>query len=111
AVGLELAPVGLDQVREGSVVAIAGGCEQLLIVHRHSLPCHSATSPPSGVETTLRHPDGPSRGSSRTLAPSPRARSVAAPIRSTATYGSHSGCLVSHSTTPPQIGPPIPRAR
>ena len=41
--------------------------------------------PASGLETTLRHPDGPSRGSSSTSAPSSRARSVDRSIRSTST--------------------------
>jgi len=38
----------------------------------------------------LRQPAGPSRGSSSTPAPSPRARSVASRISTTSIYGSHS---------------------
>ena len=53
--------------------------------------CQNAISPPAGVPTTLRQPAGPSRGPSRTDAPSCRARSVAALISGTSTYGSQSG--------------------
>ena len=51
----------------------------------HRLGCQKAISPPAGVATTLRQPAGPSRASSRTAAPRPRARSVAAAISATST--------------------------
>ena len=47
--------------------------------------CQSAISPPAGVAMTLRHPTGPSRGSSRTPAPAALAPSVAVPISATST--------------------------
>src|SRR6266498_5428625 len=74
----------------------------------YTLSLHDALpiSPAVGVETTLRHPAGPSRGPSSTLAPSALAWSVAAPISRTSTYGSQSGRAVGHSTMPP----PKPRA-
>ena len=53
------------------------------VVHRFC--CHRAISPPAGVATTLRQPAGPSRGSSRTEAPSRRARRVASAMSVTST--------------------------
>jgi hypothetical protein len=52
---------------------------------------HSAISPTDGDRTTERHPAGPSRGPSSTVAPRSRARSVAVSIPSTSTHGSHPG--------------------
>jgi hypothetical protein len=43
----------------------------------HCFGCQSAISPPAGVATTLRHPTGPSRGSSTTEPPSTSACAVA----------------------------------
>jgi hypothetical protein len=45
--------------------------------HRRADGSQNAISAPSGTATTLRRPRGPSRGSSRTVAPSPCARAVA----------------------------------
>src|ERR1700729_852880 len=104
--GVELAPMGADQAGEGVLVAVAGGVQQVLVVHRHALGCHSATWPPHGAEMTLRHPAGPSRGPSSTHAPSRRARSVTSSISSTSTYGSQSGRSVAHSTAPPVSSAP-----
>ncbi len=91
AVGVEEAAVGFDEPGEGVLVAPAGGVEQLALRHvaphplRRALGCQKAISPPSGVATTLRHPLGPSRGSSSTRAPSRPARSVTSSTRSTST--------------------------
>ena len=98
AVRVELNAVRRDELGEGVLFAGAGGCEQLALVRRvvgaggsgsavrrHRFGSQNATSPPSGLETTLRHPAGPSRGSSSTAAPSWRARSVHSPIRATST--------------------------
>ena len=65
----------------------------------------------TGLDTTLRQPDGPSRGSSSTAAPSRRACSVALPIRSTSAYGSHSGRRVWHSMIPAPTAGPRSRAK
>ena len=51
--------------------------EALGAAESQRLGCQSATSPPAGVETTLRQPAGPSRGGSVTAAPSSSAWSVA----------------------------------
>jgi len=77
----------LDQVRarqpgEGALAAVTGRVQQTVLAG-HRFGSHKATSPATGLDTTLRQPDGPSRGSSSTSAPSRRARSVASPIRST----------------------------
>ena len=92
AVGVQGAAVGLNKPSEGVLVARAGRREELRLVHdasrtdgRGALGCQNAISPPTVVPTTLRHPTGPSRGSSRTDAPSSRARSVAAAISGTST--------------------------
>src|SRR5439155_4842746 len=126
AVGLKLPPEGLDELTER--IAIAGSrCPQQLPFARaprgagrcccrigmsgHRFGCQKAISPACAVETTLRQPAGPSRGSSSTLAPSRRARSVCSSIRSTSTYGSQSGRFVPHSTIPPPSPPPSSSAR
>jgi hypothetical protein len=96
AVGLEREAIRLDELAECLLVAPTGGFEQPVLVRypgigRHRFGSQRAISPPTGVETTLRHPAGPSRGSSKTAAPSHRARSVTSCTSSTSTYGSHSG--------------------
>ena len=98
-----------DRARSGGrrrLVAVACRLNHLLLVHLHSFGCHSATSPPAGVVITERQPAGPSRGSTVTDAPSIRAWSVAAAIRSTSTYGSQTGRETPHSTAPPHSSPP-----
>jgi MerR HTH family regulatory protein len=82
-----LAKLGLvrpEEERERLFVACACSFEQLVIVG-HRLGSQRAISPACGLETTLRQPDGPSRGSRSTTAPSSRARSVERSIRSTST--------------------------
>lgn len=74
------------------------------------LGCQKASSAPALVTTTLRQPVGPSRGSSRTDAPSARARRVASSMALTSAYGSHRARGVSHSTIPPP-SPPSSSAR
>src|SRR5215207_679265 len=108
----QLSPVWLDEPVIGALVARFSAVKELLLVHSlrslspRLLGCQSASSPLSGVVTTLRQPAGPSRGPSSTDAPSFRAQCVAASTRSTSTYGSHSARRVPHSTIPP----PIPSA-
>src|SRR6266550_5664529 len=55
----------------------------------YTLSLHDALpiSPPSGVETTLRHPAGPSLGPSRMDAPRPRARSDRKSTRLNSSHG------------------------
>ena len=84
---------------EGALAAVTGRVKQTVLAG-HRFGSHTATSPATGLDTTLRQPDGPSRGSSSTAAPSRRACSVASPIRSTSAYGSHSGRRVWHSMIP-----------
>ena len=99
AVGVKLVAVRLDEQTERVVVAVyrrgqhfpfavisrdAGG-RRWVGFGRHRFGCHNAISPAWGMETTLRHPAGPSRGSRSTRAPSCRARSVCSPIWSTST--------------------------
>jgi hypothetical protein len=75
---------------EGALAAVTGRVKQTVLAG-HRFGSHTATSPATGLDTTLRQPDGPSRGSSSTAAPGRRVCSVASPIRSTSAYGSHSG--------------------
>src|SRR5207248_9058200 len=84
AVRAQLRMVGLDQPREGVLVTAPRGFDEVALID-HRFGSHNATCPASGLETTLRQPDGPSRGSSNTVAPSLRARSVDAWIWSTST--------------------------
>jgi hypothetical protein len=82
-----LAKLGLvrpEEERERLLVACACSFKQLLLVG-HRFGSQRAISPACGLETTLRQPDGPSRGSSSTTAPRSRARSVERSIRSTST--------------------------
>jgi hypothetical protein len=66
----------------------------------HRFGCQRPSSAPSGVVTTLRQPTGPSRGSSRIVAPYRSAAPVARRISGTSTYGSHPGGSAAASTTP-----------
>ena len=84
AVRAKLGLIGPDKAGERLLVARPCGFEQPALV-AHRFGSQSATSPASGLETMLRQPDGPCRGSSSTTAPSARARSVDASIRSTST--------------------------
>jgi hypothetical protein len=84
-VRVELAAKRGDEASEGVLVSPLGGREKVALAHRHAFCCHNAISAPAGADTTLRHPAGPSHGSSETDAPSRRARSVASSIRSTST--------------------------
>ena len=72
----ELGPVRADQLCEGVLVPTAGGVQEFLLGHLGTFGCQNAISPAHGADTTLRHPDGPSRGSSNTVA-RPVARQVA----------------------------------
>jgi hypothetical protein len=86
AVRAEPAAVRADELAEGGLVAGARGGEQVLLAHPLTpFCCQKAISPPAGVETTLRQPAGPSRGSTRTVAPSSVARAVAWSTRPTST--------------------------
>jgi len=107
AVGPRLGQARAHQPGGGVLVAVMGRLKQIVLIG-HRFGCHKATSPATGLDTTLRQPDGPSRGSSSTAAPSRRACSVASSIRSTSAYGSHSGRRVWHSVIPrsqPDPGP------
>ena len=113
AVGVQLGAVRRDEPLEGGLVAAARGVEQ------GHLGCHSAISPPSGTATTLRRPAGPSRGSSRTDAPSSPARSVTASTSADLDVGDPDRRAVPHSTMPPpkprreverEVGADAPRA-
>jgi hypothetical protein len=73
-VRLKLGAVRLDKTAVCILVALPRGREQRR--GRYRFGCQKATSPPAELETTLRHPAGPSRGSNKTVAPSRRARSV-----------------------------------
>ena len=77
----KLGLVRRDQARERLVVARLGSLEQLAVgVHRFG--AQSATSPASGLETTLRHPDGPlAVRAARPLRAPARARSTSRPGR------------------------------
>src|SRR5215469_13154195 len=100
AAGPRLAQVGAHQPGEGVLAAVTGRVKQIVLVG-HRFGSHKATSPATGLDTTLRQPDGPSRGSSSTAAPS----------RSTSAYGSHSGRRVWHWMIPPSTAGPRSRAR
>ena len=110
AVGPRLGQARAHQPGGGVLVAVMGRLKQIVLIG-HRFGCHKATSPATGLDTTLRQPDGPSRGSSSTAAPSRRACSVASSIRSTSAYGSHSGRRVWHSMIPPPTAGPRSTAK
>jgi hypothetical protein len=106
AVGLKLALVRLNEHGERVLIAAAGCVQQLrraralgglrrcvaLLVCGHRFGCQNAISPASGVETTLRHPAGPSRGSSSTGPPSPIAREYEFGVGTIASVESQLAC-------------------
>src|SRR5205085_12212927 len=110
AMRVQRAGVRFDQPAEPFLIPGLSCLDQLSVAYpvpgtRVLFACQSAISPHSLVASTLRHPAGPSRGSSSTTAPSSRPRSVIASISLTSTYGSQIGRRALHSTIPPSSGP------
>jgi hypothetical protein len=75
----------MDRDRRGQAISPVCGNPIPDRLDSHRFGCQRATSPTSGAATMLRHPAGPSRGSSGTEAPSRRARSVTSATSSTST--------------------------